>query len=141
MASPALSPVAKNTITIVIADDHPGVRSGLRLLLACEEDFEVVGESADTDGAVRSVLRHEPAVLLLDLNMPGGTTSLEAIPMVREHSPGTAVVIVTMQEDPSFARQALRAGAFGYVLKDSANTELARAIRRASSTTCRCTAS
>jgi two-component system, NarL family, response regulator NreC len=131
MSSPAPSPIAEDTITIVLADDHHVVRSGLRLLLAGEEGFEVVGEAADADAALRSVLGHKPSVLVLDLNMPGQTTSLDAIPQVRERSPGTAVVVLTMQEDPSFARHALQAGAAGYVLKDSANTELVDAVRRA----------
>jgi two-component system response regulator NreC len=69
-------------------------------------------------------------VLVLDLNMPGGS-SLEAIPKIRETSPDTAVVVLTMQEDPAFAREALRAGARGYVLKHSAGTELVQAIRAA----------
>jgi two-component system, NarL family, response regulator NreC len=77
------------------------------------------------------VLGHKPAVLVLDLNMPGETTSLEAIPRLRERSPGTAIVVLTMQEDPSFARHALQAGAAAYVLKDSANAELVEAVRRA----------
>jgi two-component system response regulator NreC len=131
MSSPALSPVDAKTITIVLADDHHVVRTGLRLLLGVEDDFEVVGEAADAEAALRGVLGHKPAVLILDLNMPGDLTSLEAIPVVRERSPGTAVVVLTMQEDPSFARTALQAGATGYVLKDSANTELVEAVRRA----------
>jgi two-component system, NarL family, response regulator NreC len=128
MTSPAS---IEGTITIVLADDHHVVRSGLRLLLDAEEGLEVVGEAADADAALRSVRGHKPSVLILDLNMPGETSSLAAIPLVRDRSPGTAVVVLTMQEDPSFARHALRAGAAGYVLKDSANAELVEAVRRA----------
>jgi two-component system, NarL family, response regulator NreC len=131
MSPSTLSPVAKDTITIVIADDHHVVRSGLRLLLDAEEGFTVVGEAADADGALRCVLGHKPTVLVLDLNMPGDLTSLDAIPQVPSRSPHTSVVVLTMQEDPSFARSALLAGATGYVLKDSANTELVEAVRRA----------
>jgi len=76
------------------------------------------------------VLGHKPSVLVLDLNMPGGS-SLEAIPALSETSPDTAVVVLTMQEDPAFAREALRAGARGYVLKQAAGTELVQAIRAA----------
>jgi len=123
--------VAAETITIVVADDHHVVRSGLRLLLEVEENFTVVAEAADAESALRSVLGHKPAVLVLDLNMPGNMSSLEAIPQVTERSPATSVVVLTMQEDPSFARAALKAGARGYVLKDSANTELVEAVRRA----------
>src|SRR4051812_11896846 len=131
MSSSASATAANGTITIVLADDHHVVRTGLRLLLDAEDGFAVVGEAADAEGALRSVLGHRPTVLVLDLNMPGETTSLEAIPLVRERSAGTAVVVLTMQEDPSFARHALRAGAAGYVLKDSANAELVEAGRRA----------
>src|SRR3954451_9285270 len=130
----SLSPsaaAANDTITIVLADDHHVVRTGLRLLLDAEDGFAVIGEAADAEAALRSVLGHKPSVLVLDLNMPGETTSLDAIPLVRERSPATAVVVLTMQEDPSFARHALRAGAAGYVLKDSANAELVEAVRRA----------
>jgi two-component system, NarL family, response regulator NreC len=129
--STAPSSVAEDTITIVVADDHHVVRSGLRLLLEGEEDFTVVAEAADADSALRSVLGYKPSVLVLDLNMPGDLTSLQAIPLVRERSEHTSVVVLTMQEDPSFARAALQAGAKGYVLKDSANMELVEAVRRA----------
>src|SRR3954470_11850986 len=131
MSSRSSANAANGTITIVLADDHHVVRTGLRLLLDAEDGFAVVGEAADADAALRTVLGHKPSVLVLDLNMPGETTSLEAIPLVRERSAGTAVVVLTMQEDPSFARHALQAGAAGYVLKDSANAELVEAVRRA----------
>ena len=113
------------TITIVLADDHSVVRSGLRLLLESEGDMEVVAEAGDVDAARRFVLGHKPTVLVLDLNMPGGS-SLEAIPRIAEISPDTVVVVLTMQEDPAFAREALQAGARGYVLKHAAGTELVR---------------
>jgi two-component system response regulator NreC len=131
MSSPAPTAAETGAITIVLADDHHVVRTGLRLLLDAEDGFSVVGEAADAATALRTVLGHKPSVLVLDLNMPGETTSLDAIPLVRERSPGTAVVVLTMQEDPSFARHALQAGAAGYVLKDSANAELVEAVRRA----------
>jgi two-component system response regulator NreC len=116
---------------IVLADDHAVVRSGLRLLLDRAEGFEVVAEAGDADAAVRSTLGHKPDVLVLDLNMPGELTSLEAIPRISEVSPNTRVVVLTMQEDPEFARRALRAGAAGYVLKEAADDELVEAVRRA----------
>lgn len=114
--------------TIVIADDHAVVRSGLRMLLDAEDDFEVVAEAGDVPGALRYVLGHKPRVLVLDLNMPGGS-SLEAIPEARETSPGTAVVVLTMQNSPAFVREALQAGALGYVLKEAADDELVAAVR------------
>jgi len=118
------------TTRIVLADDHGVVRAGLRLLLDAEPGFEVVAEAADVDGALRAVLGHKPEVLVLDLNMPGGRSSLEALPDVAQRSPATRTVILTMQEDPEYARRALRAGALGYVLKDAADGELVDAVRR-----------
>jgi two-component system, NarL family, response regulator NreC len=118
-------------IRIVLADDHPVVRTGLALLLGAEDHLEVVAETGDVDGALRAVLGHKPDVLLLDLNMPGTLTSLEALPLVRERSERTATVVLTMQEDPEYARRALRAGALGYVLKEAADAELVEAVRRA----------
>jgi two-component system response regulator NreC len=117
-------------ITIVLADDHAVVRDGLRMLLVAEEDMDVVAEAGDVEAAKRSVLGHKPTVLVLDLNMPGGS-SLEAISRVAEISPNTVVVVLTMQEDPAFAREALQAGARGYVLKHAAGAELVQAIRAA----------
>jgi two-component system, NarL family, response regulator NreC len=117
-------------IRIVIADDHAVVRSGLRLLLDAEDDFEVVAEAGDVEAARRYVRGHHPTVLVLDLNMPGGS-SLEAIPAIRAESPDTRIVVLTMQEEPAFARQALGAGASGYVLKEAADGELVEAVRRA----------
>jgi two-component system response regulator NreC len=121
---------APRTITIVLADDHLVVRSGLKMLLDAESDMEVVAEAGDVEAAQRYVLGHKPVVLVLDLNMPGGS-SLEAIPRIGEVSPGTSIVVLTMQEDPAFAREALRAGARGYVLKHAAGDELVQAIRAA----------
>jgi two-component system response regulator NreC len=117
-------------IRIVIADDHAVVRSGLRMLLDAEDDFEVVAEAGDIDDAARYVRGHHPRVLVLDLNMPG-RSSLEAIPQIREEAPETQIVVLTMQDDPAFARQALGAGALAYVLKEAADTELVEAVRRA----------
>jgi two-component system response regulator NreC len=115
----------------VLADDHAVVRSGLRMVLERESGMEVVSEAGDAETAVRTVLGHKPSVLVLDLNMPGELTSLDAIPRIAEVSPDTRVVVLTMQEDPEFARQALRAGASGYVLKEAADDELVEAVRRA----------
>jgi two-component system, NarL family, response regulator NreC len=117
-------------ISVVLADDHAVVRSGLRLLLD-QAGLHVLAEAGDADSALRSVLGHKPSVLVLDLNMPGEPTSLQAIPRVAEVSPRTRVVVLTMQEDPMFAREALRAGAVGYVLKEAADGELVEAVRRA----------
>ena len=116
--------------TIVIADDHAVVRSGLRILLDSEPDLDVVAEAGDVESAATRVREHHPRVLLLDLNMPGGS-SLQAMPALREEFPDTAIVVLTMQSEPSFAREALRVGATGYVLKEAADTELVEAIHKA----------
>jgi two-component system, NarL family, response regulator NreC len=118
------------SIRIVLADDHEVVRAGLRMLLNNEPGFEVVAEASDADSARRYVRGHHAKVLVLDLNMPG-TSSLETIPAIREESPDTQIVVLTMQKEPAFAREALSAGALGYVLKEAAHAELVEAVRRA----------
>jgi two-component system response regulator NreC len=115
--------------TIVLADDHPVVRSGLRLLLDREEGLRVVAEAASGDAALRLSRAHRATVLLLDLNMPGRLDGFETIAAVRAQAPATSVVVLTMQEDPGFARRALAAGATGYVLKEAADADLVEAVR------------
>jgi two-component system response regulator NreC len=117
-------------IRIVLADDHAVVRSGLRMLLDSESGLQVVAEASNIEDARRYVRGHHPSVLVLDLNMPGGS-SLQAIPAIRQESPGTQIVVLTMQQEPAFAREALGAGALGYVLKEAADDELVQAVRRA----------
>jgi two-component system, NarL family, response regulator NreC len=119
-----------DSITVVLADDHTIVRSGLRMLLDAEPGIEVVAEAADIDEAVRRVLAYKPSVIVLDLSMPGGS-SLESIPRMLEVSNDTSVVVLTMENEPRFARAALRAGALGFVLKEAADTELVQAVRAA----------
>jgi two-component system response regulator NreC len=116
--------------TIVLADDHAVVRAALKMLLDAEPGFEVVAEAGDAEGAVRYVRGHKPSVLVLDLNMPG-RSSLEMIPAIKEASPGTQIVVLTMQAETAFARQALQAGVVGYVLKEAADDELVQAVRSA----------
>jgi two-component system, NarL family, response regulator NreC len=114
----------------VLADDHQVVRAGLRLLLDNADGFEVVAEAGEVAETVRKVTAYRPSVLILDLNMPG-ESSLGAIPRIRTEAPATQIVVLTMQNDPSFAREALRAGAIAYVLKESADSELVQAVRSA----------
>jgi len=114
----------------VLADDHAVVRSALRLLLDAEKDLSVVAEAGNADEATRYCLGHKPTVLVLDLNMPG-EPGLQAIPKIREASPTTEIVVLTMQDDPAFAREAMQAGVLGYVLKEAADGELVNAIRMA----------
>jgi two-component system response regulator NreC len=117
-------------IRIVIADDHAIVRRGLRQLLDGEQGFDVVAEAEDVESARRYLRGHHPDVLVLDLNMPG-ESSLEAIPTLREEFPDTQIVVLTMQNEPAYARTALGAGVLGYVLKESADAELVEAVRAA----------
>jgi two-component system response regulator NreC len=128
-ASPEPTDAAK-TIGVVIADDHAVVRRGLKQILGAEPGFDVLAEASDVDDARRYVRGHHPDVLVLDLNLPGGS-SLKHIPAIRSEFPDTQIVVLTMQNEPAYARQALSAGAVGYVLKEAAETELVEAVRRA----------
>jgi len=117
--------------SVIIADDHAVVRKGLRLLIDAEPGLKVLAEAGTVPDAVMKTRALRADVLVLDLNMPGGS-SLEAIPQLREEAPMTAIVVLTMQNDPAFARQALQSGAAGFVLKEAADDELLEAIRQAS---------
>ena len=114
----------------MLADDHAVVRRSLRLMLGREEDVEVIAEASDLWGAVRQVQGHLPRVLLLDLRLPNGS-SVEIIRRLRARAPDTEIVVITMEESPLFAQQAIDAGAVGFVLKDKADSELLTAVRRA----------
>lgn len=122
--------MAAQAATVVLADDHAVVREGLRLLLEREAGMRVVAQVADADAAIASTRGLHPDVVVLDLSMPG-RDSLQAIPELLDASPGTRVVVLTMQREPAFARAALQAGAAGYVLKDAAHAELVQAIEAA----------
>lgn len=115
-------------LTIVIADDHAVVREGLRMLLEAESDLQVLGEASSLDDT-RVLLRElTPAVLVLDLHM-GRDLSIGVLSELRQASPDTAVVILTMEDDPAFVAPAWAAGAAAYVLKEASRTDLLRAIR------------
>lgn len=116
-------------VRIVLADDHQVVRRGLQLVLDGEPDFEVVSQGGDLASVRREVLAHQPDVLVLDLNMPGGSV-LDALPGLRKEAPGTQIVVLTMDNEPSVAQAVMRAGARGFVLKEAAHSELALAVRR-----------
>ncbi len=114
--------------TVVLADDHPVVRAGLRILLQAELSLKVVAEFADLPSTVRGVPALRPDVLVLDLAM-AGSSSLTAIPGLLASSPGLRLIVLTMHDEPGFAREALRLGAHGYVLKEAAADELVLAVR------------
>ena len=117
-------------IRVVIADDHSIVRRGLRGVLGADRGFEVVAEAGTLDAARQYIRGCHPDVLVLDLTMPGGST-LKAIPEIRDECPDTQIVVLTMHNEPAYARQALSAGALGYVVKEAAEEELVEAVRRA----------
>lgn len=119
------------TVRILLVDDHPVVRSGLRLLLGTIDDVEVVGESADGAAAVRDCLLLRPDVVLMDLTMPvmGG---IEATRRIRAAQPEVAVLILTMSDDDATLLTALRAGAGGYLLKEAGQEDIMAAIRAVS---------
>jgi two-component system response regulator NreC len=116
------------SIRVLIVDDHAIVRSGLRLVLEREDDFEVVGEAGNADEGVRVARLEKPDVVLLDVVMPG-RSGIEAAAEVIEASGGAKVLVLSMQDDPSYVREAFASGASGYLLKEAADVELVLAIR------------
>jgi DNA-binding NarL/FixJ family response regulator len=118
------------TITIVLADDHPLLRRGIRSVFEAEQDFAVVGEAGDGLQMLRLAERLQPNVLVLDLMMPG-LNGLDALPVLAQRCPQTHVVVLSLYGDEAYVRQALRGGACGYVLKGSDPDVLVLAVREA----------
>jgi two-component system response regulator NreC len=118
---------ATATIRVLVCDDHALVRSGLRRLLESESTFDVVGEAADAEQGVAGVAGLKPDVLLLDVVMPG-RSGIEALGDLQAASPETRVLVLSMQDDPSYVRQAFAAGAQGYLMKEAADADLVQAI-------------
>jgi len=119
---------ATTTIKVVVCDDHALVRSGLRRLLESEPAFDVVGEAADAEQAVARVQELRPDVLLLDVVMPG-RSGVDAVPDLLAASPSTRILVLSMQDDPSYVRQAFAAGAHGYLVKEAADADLVQAVQ------------
>ena len=115
-------------IRVVLIDDHAVVRSGLRLLLDAQDDIEVVGEGGNAQDAVFRARALKPEVILLDVVMPG-ESGIEVVPKLLKESPDTKILVLSMQDDPSYVREAFAAGAQGYVLKEAADEEVVSAIR------------
>jgi two-component system response regulator NreC len=116
------------SVRILIVDDHAVVRSGLRLLLQAEEGLEPVGEAGTAREAVFEARELKPDVILMDVVMPDGN-GLDVIPTLLHERPETKVLMLSMQDDPQYVRQAFAAGASGYVLKEAADTEVVAAVR------------
>jgi two-component system, NarL family, response regulator NreC len=117
-----------SSLSVVIVDDHAVVRKGVRALLDPESAFRVVAEADDVPSALEAVRAHHPALVVLDIHLPG-ESGLPAIARMKQISPSTRCLVLTMYDDPLFARHALEAGAAGYVLKEAAPSELIRALR------------
>ena len=119
-------------IRAVVVDDHAVVRTGIKLLLEREEDIEVVGEAGNAKDAIFRARALKPDVILLDVVMPG-TSGIDALPMLLKESPDSKVLVLSMQDDPSYVREAFAAGASGYVLKEAADEEVVAAVREIAS--------
>lgn len=117
---------------VVVVDDHAVVRSGLKLLLDAETDIEVVGDAGNARDAVFEVRAKKPDVVLLDVVMPGDS-GIDVLPELLKESPETKVLILSMQDDPSYVRQAFAVGARGYVLKEAVDAEVVAAVREIAS--------
>jgi len=120
--------VATASIHVLIVDDHTLVRSGLRLLLEGEAGITVDDEAGDAEQAIRLARLHKPNVILLDIVMPG-RSGLEAAPDILEATPKSKILVLSMEDDPSYIRQAFSAGATGYLLKEAADDDLVQAVR------------
>jgi DNA-binding NarL/FixJ family response regulator len=117
-------------VTVLLAEDHALVRRGFRRLLEDDDAIEVVGEASDGEEAIRLAEQLKPRVLMMDCAMPG-TSGLAAIKTIRERSPDTAIVMLSMHSEQTLVRQTLDAGACGYILKDAIDLDLAGAVKRA----------
>jgi two-component system, NarL family, response regulator NreC len=116
------------TIRVLIVDDHAVVRAGLRRVIEAEPDLEAVGEAATAERAVFAAIEQKPDVVLLDIVMPG-PSGIEGMPALLQAVPEVKVLVLSMQDDPHYVREAFEAGASGYVLKEAADTEVVGAIR------------
>jgi len=116
-------------IRAVVVDDHAVVRTGIKLLLEREDDIDVVGEAGTAKDAVFRARALKPDVILLDVVMPG-QSGIDVLPELLKEAPDTKVLVLSMQDDPSYVREAFAAGAAGYVLKEAADKEVVAAVRQ-----------
>jgi two-component system response regulator NreC len=116
------------SIRVLVVDDHAVVRAGLRRVLDAESDIETVAEAPDAERAVFEALEHAPDVILLDIMLPG-KSGIEGMPAIQQAAPEAKILVLSMQDDPRYVREAFDAGASGYVLKEAADTEVVDAVR------------
>jgi two-component system response regulator NreC len=116
------------TIRVLVVDDHAVVRTGIRRVLDAEQDIETVAEAPNAERAVFEALEHKPDVVLMDVVMPG-KSGIEGMPALLQAVPEAKVLVLSMQDDPRYVREAFDAGASGYVLKEAADTEVVSAVR------------
>jgi two-component system response regulator NreC len=116
------------SIRVLIVDDHAVVRTGLRRVLDAEEDIETVAEAPTAERAVFEAVENQPDVVLMDVVMPG-KSGIDGLPALLQAVPQTKVLILSMQDDPHYVREAFEAGALGYVLKEAADSEVVAAVR------------
>jgi two-component system response regulator NreC len=116
------------SIRVLVVDDHAVVRAGLRRVLDSEPDIETVGEAENAERAVFEAMEHKPDVILMDVVMPG-KSGIEIIPTLLQNAPEARVLVLSMQDDPRYLREAFDAGASGYVLKEAADTDVVEAVR------------
>jgi two-component system response regulator NreC len=116
------------SIRVLVVDDHAVVRTGLRRVLDAEPDIETVAEAGSAERAVFEAMEHKPDVVLMDVVMPG-KSGIEILPTLQQNAPQAKVLVLSMQDDPRYLREAFEAGASGYVLKEAADTEVVDAVR------------
>jgi len=119
-------------IRAIVVDDHAVVRSGIKLLLDREDDIEVVGEAGNAKDAIFRARALKPDVILLDVVMPG-QSGIDVLPDLLKEAPDAKVLVLSMQDDPSYVREAFGVGASGYVLKEAADEEVVAAVREIAS--------
>jgi len=116
------------SVRVLLVDDHAVVRAGLKLLLDAEDDLEAVGEAGTAKDAIFQARALKPDVIVLDVVMPD-QNGIDVVPQILHEHPETKILVLSMQDDPQYVRQAFAAGASGYVLKEAADTEVVSAIR------------
>jgi two-component system, NarL family, nitrate/nitrite response regulator NarL len=135
-----MKPSARHTIRLLLVDDHPLVRDGLRARLDAVQGLRVVAEASDADTALEAAATEAPDLVLMDVTMRSAVNGLEATRRLLLANPGLKVLILSMHDNPQYVREAHRAGACGYLLKDSPAEEIVDAIRAVMATTTTATA-